>query len=266
MTSKPSRRRRRGARRVRNVPLVTVPVFSSEHRALGARENSYQLPMSARVRSALIGRAPRRDQLGSGGPAAPRRARGPAGREAARRAGRSRSPCVAYGAGQDLVSRASWGGLVGGDPLSQQPALGEHQLASDAAGIMSASCCQLAWGSDQAWIRRQALGVGVTQGLQRRRPVGQALHALPGASRTGRIVVHDLCRELVVALAEHRRAHGASARRRSPSRAVDRGRRRGRRPSLGCDRPCPPHLRTRPRHASRPLRRPPLGTLGSRTR
>ncbi len=55
---------------------------------------------------------------------------------------------------------------VGGDPLEQQPGLGEHQLDVDAAGILiPASCCQVATGSDQACTSKVHAPVvsGVTQ-------------------------------------------------------------------------------------------------------
>ena len=59
MTSKPiSATASRRSAAVRNVPLVTLPVFSSFVAPSERGKNSYQLPKSARLRSARNGNGP----------------------------------------------------------------------------------------------------------------------------------------------------------------------------------------------------------------
>ena len=151
---------------VRRVPLVTLPVASSRVAPSERGKNSYQLPKSARSRSAYAGNGP--STLTSSRIGWARSTSSRAGScSAARRASAGRSvSCAAVIAGRSTSRPGSEAGRSARTRSSSSRPSVNISSTSTPAGIFSpASCCQVASGSDQACTSNvQAPSVsGVTQ-------------------------------------------------------------------------------------------------------
>ena len=200
--------------------------------ALGAGKNSYQVPKSARLRSAYSGKGPSMvTSSRSGCRVRTSRSSGLCSTASRASTGRSSSAAACGAALRTARSRSSMP-VAGDDPVEQQPRLGEHQLDVDAGRDLDPGV--VAPGRDRVGPRLDlvvpgALGVGGHPGLVE---VGgrRACHPHRGAAAAVGIGRAPPRRPACRAPPGTPWREPAGARRRSPSRGADRDRQRGRRP------------------------------------